>query len=48
MGSKKRALGQVPENGEAEVPQDRIGIDEVGGTITESEKTYVMLDLRPE
>jgi hypothetical protein len=47
MGSKKRALGEIPENGEEEVQQDRIANEEVGGTITEAEKASVMLDLRP-
>ena len=47
MGSKKRALGEIPENGDGEVPQDRIASEEIGGTITESEKARVMLDLRP-
>ena len=47
MGSKKRALGEVPENGEEEVQQDRIATEEIGGTITEAEKASVMLDLRP-
>lgn len=48
MGSKKRVLGTIPENSESEIPQDRIASDEPGGTITESEKARVMLDLRPE
>jgi ERCC4-related helicase len=48
MGSKKRALGEIPENSEEEVPQDRIAGDELGGTVTESERARVMLDLRPE
>jgi hypothetical protein len=47
MGSKKRALGEIPENGEEEVQQDRIASEEIGGTITEAEKACVMLDLRP-
>ena len=47
MGSKKRALGEIPENGEGEVQQDRITSEELGGTITEAEKACVMLDLRP-
>ncbi len=48
MGSKKRALGEIPENSEEDVRQDRITIDEPEGTITESEKARVMLDLQPE
>jgi SNF2 family DNA or RNA helicase len=47
MGSKKRALGELPENGEEEIEQDRIASEEVAGTITEAEKARVMLDLRP-
>jgi hypothetical protein len=38
MGSQKRALGEIPENGEAEVPQDRIASEDLGETITDSEK----------
>lgn len=48
MGSKKRALGEIPENDEGEVPQDRISTDELGGTITEAEKACIVLDLRPQ
>jgi hypothetical protein len=47
MGSKKRALGEILQNGDDEVEQDRIAGEEVAGTITEAEKARIMLDLRP-
>jgi hypothetical protein len=47
MGSKKRALGEIPENSEGQVQQDRIASDELAGIITEAEKACVVLDLRP-
>jgi ERCC4-related helicase len=48
IGSKKRELGQLPEEADVEVAQDRFAESERGGGLTESEKARVMLDLRPE
>lgn len=48
IGSKKKELGLLPEEVEAEVDQDRIEDDGSGGALTDSEKARVMLDLRPE
>jgi hypothetical protein len=48
IGSKKKELGLLPEEGEAEVDQDRIEEDGSGGSLTDAEKERVMLDLRPE
>ena len=48
IGSKKRELGQLPEEIEQEVPQDQIADDGSGGALTDAEKRRVMLDLRPE
>jgi len=47
IGSKKRALGQLPEDVEAKVDQDRIDEDDMVGALTEAEKARVMFDLRP-
>ena len=48
IGSKKKELGQLPEEAENEVDQDRIIDDVTGGMLTDAEKVRVMLDLRPE
>jgi hypothetical protein len=48
IGAKKKNLGLLPDEVEAEVDQDRIKDDGSGGVLTDSEKARVMLDLRPE
>ena len=48
IGSKKKELGLLPEEVEAEVDQDRIEDDGSAGALTDGEKARVMLDLRPE
>ena len=48
IGSKKKELGLLPEEVEAEVDQDQIEDENSGGSLTEAEKARVMLDLRPE
>lgn len=48
IGSKRRELGQLPEDAEEDVRQDEITDDGSMGALTEVEKARVMLDLRPE
>lgn len=48
IGSKRRELGELPENGDAEVEQDAIEEAPAAGVLTELEKSRVMLDLQPE
>lgn len=48
IGSKRRELGVLPEDAEAEVQQDRLADDGSSGALTEAEKAQVILDLRPE
>jgi hypothetical protein len=48
IGSKKKELGALPEQVEQEIDQDRIVDDGSTGALTNTEKTRVMLDLRPE
>ena len=47
IGSKRKELGQLPDDADTEVAQDRIAENEGGGALTDAEKRRVMLDLRP-
>ena len=48
IGSKRKELGLLPAEVEAEVDQDRIEDDGSSSALTEGEQARVMLDLRPE
>jgi hypothetical protein len=47
IGSKRKELGELPEDADKEVAQDDVEDCESFGALTEAEKKAVMLDLRP-